>query len=89
VVHQGEATEGLTWKTAGYLRDQGINVILHCGGGSFKVQMRKADASGARFAIIIGDNEVQAGVISVKPLREEAKQVKIGLTEAVGLLKGI
>lgn len=89
VIHQGESTEGLTWKTVGYLRDQGINVILHCGGGGFKVQMRKADVSGARFAVIIGDDEVKAGVISVKSLREEVEQVKIGLTEAVGLIQGI
>jgi len=89
VIHQGESTEGLTWKTVGYFRDQGINAILHCGGGSFKVQMRKADASGARFAVIIGDDEVKAGVISVKSLREEVEQAKIGLTEAVGLIKGI
>jgi histidyl-tRNA synthetase len=51
--------------------------------------MKKANASGARFAVILGEDEIQAGVISVKPLREEVKQVKIGLVEAVGLLKGI
>jgi histidyl-tRNA synthetase len=51
--------------------------------------MRKADVSGARFAVIIGDDEVKAGVISVKSLREEVEQVKIGLTEAVGLIQGI
>ena len=50
--------------------------------------MKKADASGARFAVIIGDDEAQAGEISIKPLREAAEQVKVGLTEAVDLLKG-
>lgn len=87
LIHQGEATDGFVWTTVGYLRDQGIKVILHCGGGSFKVQMRKADASGARFAVIIGDDEVKAGLISVKPLREKAEQVKIGLAEVVELIK--
>ncbi|TFH07901.1 MAG: histidine--tRNA ligase [Nitrosomonadales bacterium] len=89
VIHHGESTDGPTWKTVGYLRNQGLNVILHCGGGGFKAQMKKANASGARFAVILGEDEIQAGVISVKPLREEVKQVKIGLVEAVGLLKGI
>jgi histidyl-tRNA synthetase len=49
--------------------------------------MRKADASGARFAIIIGDDEAQAGEISIKPLREAAEQVRVGLAEAADLLK--
>ena len=45
------------------------------------------DASGARFAIIIGDDEAQVGEISIKPLREAADQIRVGLTEAVDLLK--
>ena len=49
--------------------------------------MKKADASGARFAVIIGDDEAQAGEISIKPLREAAEQVRVGLAEAVDLLK--
>jgi histidyl-tRNA synthetase len=89
VIHQGEATDGHAWKTVSYFRDQGLNVILHCGGGNFKTQMKKADASGARFAVIIGEDEVKDKVISVKYLREKAAQVKVGLLEAVELIKGI
>jgi len=88
VIHQGEAADGFAWKTVKQLRDGGLKALLHCGGGSFKVQMKKADASGARFAVIIGDDEVRAGEISIKPLREAAEQVRVGLTEAVDLLKG-
>jgi len=88
VIHQGKAADGFAWKTVRHLRDGGITAILHCGDGSFKVQMKKADASGARFAVIIGDDEAQAGEISIKPLREAAEQVRVGLTEAVDLLKG-
>jgi histidyl-tRNA synthetase len=51
------------------LRDRGIDVLFHCGGGSFKSQMKKADASGARFAVIIGDDEASAREVSLKPLR--------------------
>ena len=89
VIHQGEATDGPAWKTVSYLRGKGLNVILHCGGGSFKAQMKKADASGARFAVIIGEDEVKDEVISVKSLREKVTQVKLGLHEAVKLIKGI
>ena len=87
VIHQGKAANAFAWKTVRYLRNAGIMAILHCGDGSFKVQMKKADASGARFAIIIGDDEAQVGEISIKPLREAADQIRVGLTEAVDLLK--
>ncbi|SFO17736.1 histidyl-tRNA synthetase [Nitrosospira briensis] len=87
VIHQGEAAHDLAWKMARQLRDEGLKAVLHCGEGSFKAQMRKADASGARFAIIIGDDEAQAGEISIKPLREAAEQVRAGLMEAADLLK--
>ncbi|SEP41910.1 histidine--tRNA ligase [Nitrosovibrio sp. Nv6] len=87
VIHQGDAAHGLAWKTARHLRDNGLKAILHCGEGSFKAQMRKADTSGARFAIIIGDDEARAGEISIKPLREAAEQVRVGLAEAADLLK--
>lgn len=87
VVHQGEAAAGLAWETVRHLRAEGLAAILHCGDGSFKAQMKKADASGARFAVIIGDDEAQAGEISIKPLREAAEQVRVGLMEAAELLK--
>ena len=87
VIHKGEVATGFAWKTVRNLRDHGFHAILHCGEGSFKAQMRKADASGARFAVIIGDDEAQAGEISIKPLREAAEQVRVGLAEAAGLLK--
>src|SRR5690349_2869212 len=51
VIHRGEAADGFAWKVVRRLRDGGLNAILHCGDGSFKAQMRKADASGARFAV--------------------------------------
>jgi histidyl-tRNA synthetase len=47
----------LAARVAEGLRDRGIDVLFHCGGGSFKSQMKKADASGAGFAVIVGDDE--------------------------------
>ena len=69
LVHQGEVASRLAPRVAEGLRDQGIDVLFHCGGGSFKSQMRKADASGANFAVIIGDDEASAGEVTLKPLR--------------------
>lgn len=87
VVHQGEAAANFAWKSVEFLRNNGLKVIFHCGGGSFKSQMKKADASGARFALIIGDDEAQVDAVSIKPLREPADQVSVGLGEAVDLIK--
>ena len=69
LVHQGEAASRLAPRVAEGLRDQGIDVLFHCGGGGFKAQMKKADASGAAFAVIIGDDEANAGEVTLKPLR--------------------
>ena len=87
VVHQGEDALVFAWKTVEYLRDHGLKSILHCGGGSFKSQMKKADASGARFALIIGDDEAAVEEVSLKPLREATNQVRAGLDTVVGLIK--
>ncbi len=62
-------------------------MTLDLSGASFKSQMKKADASGARFAVIVGDDEAAAGVVSVKPLREDAEQKRASVAEAIGLIK--
>ena len=83
LVHQGEAASRLAARVAESLRDRGIDVLFHCGGGGFKSQMKKADASGAAFAVIIGDDEASAGEASLKPLRsvgeEPNEQRRIGV----------
>jgi histidyl-tRNA synthetase len=87
VVHQGAVADRFAEQVAERMRDAGVTVVLHCGGGSFKSQMRKADASGARYAVIIGDDEAQAGEVTVKPLRDAAQQVRTALGEALDLVK--
>jgi histidyl-tRNA synthetase len=47
---------------------------LNLGGGNFKAQFRRADRSGARVAVIVGDEEIARGVAAVKPLRRESGQ---------------
>lgn len=56
------------------LRDWGLDVILHSGGGSFKSQFKKADQSQARYAVIIGDQECETKTVVLKALREEKPQ---------------
>ncbi|MBK8578239.1 MAG: histidine--tRNA ligase [Candidatus Accumulibacter sp.] len=90
LVHQGSAASRLAVRVAEGLRDQGIDVLFHCGGGGFKAQMKKADASGANFAVIIGDDEAEAGEVTLKALRangeqpNEQKRVSVdGLADAI------
>lgn len=52
-------------------------VVTHCGGGSFKSQMKKADKSGARYAVILGENEVAGGTAGLKPLRSDESQREV------------
>ncbi len=86
VVHQGEAASRFAWQASMQLRQHGLNVVLHCGGGSFKSQMKKADGSGAAFAVIIGDNEAENGQVTLKPLRELGEQALVDVTEAARLI---
>ena len=87
IVRQGDAAMAYGEQVAERMRDAGLAAILHCGGGSFKSQMKKADGSGARFALIIGDDEVQAGLLTLKSLRVEREQVRVSLSEACETIK--
>jgi histidyl-tRNA synthetase len=86
VVHAGDAASAWAPRVAEHLRDEGLAVVLHCGGGSFKSQMKKADASGARFALIIGDDEAAASDVTVKPLRGGGEQQRIKLDGVIEML---
>jgi histidyl-tRNA synthetase len=61
-------------------------IISHCGGGSFKSQMKKADRSGARYAVILGENEVANGTAGLKPLRADEPQTEIAQDELADTL---
>lgn len=69
VVHQGGATAKRAFLTAEQLRDAGLDVVCHAGEASLKSQMKRADASGAEFAVIIGETELASDWASVKNLR--------------------
>jgi histidyl-tRNA synthetase len=69
VLHQGGETQSQAFLLAERLRDAGLDVILHAGEASLKSQMKKADASGAELAVIVGQAEAAAGTAAVKSLR--------------------
>ncbi len=88
VVHAGEGTQKLAAAAGETLRDAGFAVVVNAGGGSFKSQMKKADASGAQFALVIGEIEATAGTVGVKALRASGDQTTVpldGLAEALAV----
>ena len=86
VVHSGEAVGRAAWRLAEKLRDAGLTVVLGAG-GSFKSQMKKADASGARHAVILGEDELARGEYTLKSLRTDAGQESLALPALVARLK--
>ena len=87
IVHAGDAAQTFAWPVATALRAAGLAAVLHCGGGSFKSQMKKADASRARYAVIIGDDEAAAQQVTLKPLRGTGEQTSVEVTLAIEYLK--
>jgi histidyl-tRNA synthetase len=83
IVRQGDEAIRFAFTVAQTLRQAGKKVILHCGEGNFKSQMKKADASGAYYAVIIGDDEVQQQRVILKPLRTGKEQIAVTAAELV------
>jgi len=65
---------------------EGIKLQVNCGSGSFKSQFKKADKSGAEYALIIGEDEVSRGEVSLKPLRTGLEQKNMTQNEVIQLL---
>jgi len=75
----GDAAEQTALKLVEHLRDElpELRIQLHCGGGSFKSQIKKADRSGARIALLLGEDECAQGTVGIKYLREDKEQESI------------
>ncbi|MGX5913326.1 histidine--tRNA ligase [Aliidiomarina sp. Khilg15.8] len=79
VAAMGSAAELPAVELAEKLRDEfpQLRVMQHCGGGNFKKQLKRADKSGARIALLLGEDEIKSGVIGVKYLREDKPQQQL------------
>ena len=88
LVVAGEQAKLAAVKIAEQLRTElpALRLMLHCGGGSFKSQFKKADKSGASIALVLGDNEAEQGVINVKWLRVEKDQQTVSIDVLPALL---
>lgn len=85
----GSGTLERAFGLAEELRDtiSGIKVEMNLGGGSFKSQMKRADKSGAEFALILGEQELTDGCVGVKPMRSTDEQINVALEELAATLK--
>ena len=91
MIRVGETAEQQGLRFAETIRNEipGLKLQMNCGGGSFKSQFKKADKSGADYALILGDDEVGRGEVSVKPLRDnQQQQQNMSWTQAIKFLVG-
>lgn len=88
LVAAGEQAQQSALTLAEQLREgvRGVRVQVNCGGSGFKAQLKRADRSGAEYALIIGEDELAAGEVSVKPLRGKGEQVRIGTGQLVSYI---
>jgi histidyl-tRNA synthetase len=93
MVHQGDEARMQAFVLAERIRDAGLDVVLHCaaasGPGSFKNQMKKADGSGAAFAVILGEDEIANHTAAVKAMRGaegDTQQASVPFDEVVDYL---
>jgi len=89
LVAVGEQAQQAAPALAERLRDAvpALRLMTHCGGGSFKSQFKRADKSGARYALVLGEDELERNLIAFKPLREEGEQRELGLDELADVLR--
>ena len=83
LAHMGDAATVRTMQLAEQLRTEisGLRLLWHCGGGSLKNQMKKADRCGAKLVLIMGEDELAQGQIQIKPLQGQDEQQSISLDQ--------
>ncbi|MGW8248425.1 MAG: histidine--tRNA ligase [Acidiferrobacterales bacterium] len=86
IVFVGAEAETVGVGLAEDLRNQGLRVMTHCGGGSLKSQMKKADKSGAKFTLLLGDEEIANGTVTVKDMSGESSQVSLPITDVAEMI---
>ena len=79
VTAMGDDAQSYAIEVAEHLRNRlpNVRIMMHCGGGTFKKQLKRADKTGARLALLLGNNEMQSREVGVKPLRDGQEQVTV------------
>lgn len=89
MIRVGEKAEQAGMRFAETIRNTlpTLKLQVNCGGGSFKSQFKKADKTGAEYALILGDDEVSRGVVGIKPLRQEQEQLNLSEQDTLAFLQ--
>jgi histidyl-tRNA synthetase len=89
LVTVGEAAQKYGLQLAERLRNEvpELRLLSHCGGGSFKSQFKKADRSGARFALVLGESELEQQIVGVKFLREQREQQSVAFADLAAFFR--
>ena len=87
----GSEAEQKVHSIAETLRDEipSLHLLVNCGGGSFKSQFKKADKSGASHALVLGEDEIVNGTVSIKPLRKEGVQTTVSTSNLASALNSL
>lgn len=87
IVAAGEGTQVKAFDLARKLRSESdLRIVQNMGQGSFKSQMKRADKSGARYAVILGTNEVETNTVLLKPLQSDEPQKSVAEEELLGYI---
>ncbi|MBU2223619.1 MAG: histidine--tRNA ligase, partial [Gammaproteobacteria bacterium] len=84
----GEAAELAAVSVAEQLRNvlPGKRIVLHCGGGNLKKQLKRADKSGAELGLLLGETELAAGQVTLKWLRADKPQLTVEIADLAAVL---
>ena len=92
VLGSGEGCELRQLQVSSFLRDslENVRIFNHCGGGKFKKQFQRADKSGAKVAVIIGESEIANNTVTIKNMCDkDSEQKEYTLEESVKIIKSI
>ena len=87
VVNRGEAAEPAALALARDLRAAGLWVELDASGSAFGKQFKRADRSGARWAVVLGDDEAERGEVRLKPLQQQGEEIAVALSGIAAIVE--
>ncbi|NDV92766.1 histidine--tRNA ligase [Alteromonas sp. 345S023] len=91
VTAMGEDAQAYAVEVSEHLRNTlpSVRIMMHCGGGNFKKQLKRADKTGAKLALLLGSQEMQAREVGVKPLRDGQEQQTVAFTDLSATLASL
>ena len=89
LVNRGERAETVGLSLARSLRQQGLIVELDSSGSAFGKQFKRADRSGARWGLVLGDEEVERGEVRLKPLQQQGVEATVALSAIAAMVEAL